>query len=213
MCAMWKRSLYIASCTYRIREHALRVLLTNQQAVHLNKLAPVAPTSTSTTAATVTPDVNIQPSARYNSNNNDITHTHHNRIDDVDVDADADSILFDQTVSVIEPLHNLPDVSHVGPPLDYKSFNFAAYANESTVIQQLIHMGVDFHAIETREKLPTYLLSLNFETDVKPFIRYDYELGESALHMANLSNNVHCTLTRISNLNTRPHLTFQILTR
>lgn len=74
--------------------------------------------------------------------------------------------------SVLTELPVLEDVSHVGPPISHQSFNFAAYANESIVLQKLIDLGVDFYAIERSNKvLPSYLLQLNFEKHVQPYIQ------------------------------------------
>lgn len=79
--------------------------------------------------------------------------------------------------SVLDELPVLEDVSHVGPPITYKSFNFAAYANESVVLQKLIDLGVDFYAVERKNKvLPSYLLQLNFERHVQPYIQYVFHL-------------------------------------
>lgn len=71
--------------------------------------------------------------------------------------------------SVLEEPQQLPDLSHIAPELR-PTFNFAYYANKSDVIQKLIDLGVDFHKIEQKKKLPTYLLKLDFEKDVKPYI-------------------------------------------
>ncbi len=72
-------------------------------------------------------------------------------------------------MSVLEP-SRLEDVSYIGPPLDFRSFNFAAFANNSVVIQKLLDLGVDFYKIEQGRKLPSYLLQLDFEKDVIPYI-------------------------------------------
>lgn len=79
--------------------------------------------------------------------------------------------------SVLDELPVLQDVSHVGPPITHKSFNFAAYANESIVIQKLIDLGVNFYIIEYKNKvLPSYLLQLNFDRHVQPYIQYVFIL-------------------------------------
>lgn len=77
-----------------------------------------------------------------------------------------------KNVSVLEELPNLEDVSHIGPPIDFKSFNFAPFADNSVVLQKLVDLGVDFYKIEQRKVLPTYLLQLNFEENIQPYIRY-----------------------------------------
>lgn len=74
--------------------------------------------------------------------------------------------------SVLDELPVLEDLSHVGPPISYKSFNFAAYANDSVVLQKLIDLGVDFYYIErSNKKIPSYLLQLNFDRHVQPYMQ------------------------------------------
>lgn len=71
--------------------------------------------------------------------------------------------------SVLSEPNKLSDLSHITPEIR-PSLNFAYYANKSEVIKQLIDLGMDFHKIEQREKIPTFLLQLDFEKDVKPYI-------------------------------------------
>ncbi|XP_065226848.1 transcription termination factor 3, mitochondrial [Planococcus citri] len=84
-------------------------------------------------------------------------------------------------LSVLEEVEpdKLPDLSHIAPELR-PSFNFAYFANKSEVIQQLIDLGVDFHKIESRKKIPTFLLQLDFEKDVKPYISFLFQNGVPA---------------------------------
>ena len=52
------------------------------------------------------------------------------------------------------------------------SFNLAAFANKSETIQMLIKLGVDLAYIEKRfTETAEWLLKLDFETDVKPYIQ------------------------------------------
>lgn len=73
--------------------------------------------------------------------------------------------------SVLEELQpeQLPDISHIAPELR-PSFNFAYFANKSEVIQQLTDLGVDFHKIESKKTIPSFIVQLDFEKDVKPYI-------------------------------------------
>ena len=58
------------------------------------------------------------------------------------------------------------------------SFNLAAFANKSETIQMLIKLGVDLAYIEKRfTETAEWLLKLDFETDVKPYIRFLVDNG------------------------------------
>lgn len=68
------------------------------------------------------------------------------------------------------------DLSHIGPSFPV-SFNFAAYANKSPMIQRLAELGVDFSKIEKRNGIAQYLLPLDFEKDMKLHIRFLNDCG------------------------------------
>ncbi|XP_060657413.1 transcription termination factor 3, mitochondrial [Drosophila nasuta] len=57
------------------------------------------------------------------------------------------------------------------------SFNLAAHVNNSTTLQQFISLGVDLHSIERRKGLGDFVLRLDFEKDVKPYLRFLADQG------------------------------------
>lgn len=59
----------------------------------------------------------------------------------------------------------------VGPTLP-PSFNFAAYANESEVVQKLVGLGVDLSKLENKYGIMPFMLKLDFDANVTPFLRY-----------------------------------------
>ncbi|KAH8379764.1 hypothetical protein KR009_007008 [Drosophila setifemur] len=59
------------------------------------------------------------------------------------------------------------------------SFNLAAYVNKSSTLQQLIHLGVNLHSIEKRKGLGQFVLRLDFEKNVKPYISFLVDQGIS----------------------------------
>ncbi|XP_046428381.1 transcription termination factor 3, mitochondrial [Neodiprion fabricii] len=71
------------------------------------------------------------------------------------------------------------DLSHLGPYLP-ATFNFAAYANKSPMIQKLAELGVNFAKIEKRNGLMKFLLPLDFEKDMKYHIRFLNDCGVPA---------------------------------
>lgn len=84
-----------------------------------------------------------------------------------------------RNISVLDEAPILEDTSYLGPALDQRSFNFAAFANHCLVLQKLVDLGVSFYKIEQKVPKPHYLLKLNFETDVQPYIKYEYLLISS----------------------------------
>ncbi|XP_046746900.1 transcription termination factor 3, mitochondrial [Diprion similis] len=68
------------------------------------------------------------------------------------------------------------DLSHIVPDFP-ASFNFAAYANESPMIQKLAQLGVNFAKIEKRKGLMKFLLPLDFEKDMKYHITFLTDCG------------------------------------
>ncbi|XP_039486689.1 transcription termination factor 3, mitochondrial [Drosophila santomea] len=59
------------------------------------------------------------------------------------------------------------------------SFNLAAYVNNSSTLQHLISLGVDLHSIERRKGLGDFVLKLDFEKNVKPYITFLVDQGIS----------------------------------
>ncbi|XP_043265364.1 transcription termination factor 3, mitochondrial [Colletes gigas] len=63
------------------------------------------------------------------------------------------------------------DLSHLGPCIE-PTYNFAAFADKSYTIQQLVKLGVDLHKIEKQREAVELLLSLDFDKDVKPYLTF-----------------------------------------
>ena len=76
--------------------------------------------------------------------------------------------------SVLEPLSE--DISHISTNLK-PTFNFAAYADKSETLQELVKLGVNLHVIEKKmvDCIP-YILRLKFE-DIRDHIIFLTELG------------------------------------
>lgn len=70
---------------------------------------------------------------------------------------------------------NLPETN---PLKTYTpTFNLAAYVNKSECLQEFIKMGVDLNSIERRKGLGEYVLNLDFNNNVKPYILFLADLG------------------------------------
>ncbi|XP_021948918.2 transcription termination factor 3, mitochondrial [Folsomia candida] len=57
-------------------------------------------------------------------------------------------------------------------PTPAASFTFAAYANDSDIIQKLVKLGVDLSRVERKYGTMPFLLKLDFEKDMAPTIRF-----------------------------------------
>lgn len=63
------------------------------------------------------------------------------------------------------------DVSDIGPVVT-PSVNFASFANKSPLVQELYKLGVDFYKIERVPANVKFLMSLDFDKDVRPYIQF-----------------------------------------
>lgn len=74
------------------------------------------------------------------------------------------------------------DLSDIGPPLT-PTFTFAKYANKSRTIQELVKLGVSLYRFESKNEMVQYILNLDFERDVKPYIRFLHDCGVPANYL------------------------------
>lgn len=114
---------------------------------------------------------------------------------DISIDTDTDDVLtcldveeryFDDKItnilqrrnktptSVLEP--DSQDVSHVSPIIR-PAYNFAAYIDTSEILQKLLSLGVDFYKLEGAKTFPSFLLQLDYEKDIEPYIRFLLDKG------------------------------------
>lgn len=71
------------------------------------------------------------------------------------------------------------DISHIVPSVQ-PTYNFAAYADKSPTIQQLVKLGVDLHQIEQDHDVFKFFLGLDFDKDIKPYIMFLHNCGVPA---------------------------------
>ncbi|VVC24613.1 Transcription termination factor, mitochondrial/chloroplastic [Cinara cedri] len=76
--------------------------------------------------------------------------------------------------SPLEP--NVTNVSTISPALR-PTFNLAAYVNESYSLQQLVKLGVELYKFDSNPKIMETILKLDFERDMKPYIRFIHDIG------------------------------------
>nr|CAD7408247.1 unnamed protein product [Timema poppensis] len=74
------------------------------------------------------------------------------------------------------PCRTNDDISNVAP-LFSPTFNFAAYINKSKTLQELVKLGVDLHQLEKKKGIPQFILKLDFDRDMKEYIRFLHDHG------------------------------------
>ncbi|GFY79221.1 transcription termination factor 3, mitochondrial [Trichonephila inaurata madagascariensis] len=94
-------------------------------------------------------------------------------------------------------------IDSLGPPLPI-SFNLAAYVNRSESLQQLVHLGVDLSEIEKKPDRAKFVLNLEFEKHVKPYIQFLHDHGVNVDDMGKLfTKNIFIFKENIEDLETR----------
>ncbi|XP_011684926.1 PREDICTED: transcription termination factor 3, mitochondrial [Wasmannia auropunctata] len=95
------------------------------------------------------------------------------------------------------------DLSYVGPPLT-PTFSFAKYANKSRTIQKLVELGVQLYKFEAKEGMVQYILNLDFERDVKPYITFLHDCGVPADYLGEfITKNPEIFKEDLDDLHTR----------
>ncbi|EFN76111.1 transcription termination factor 3, mitochondrial-like [Harpegnathos saltator] len=95
------------------------------------------------------------------------------------------------------------DLSDIGPYLT-STFSFAKYANKSRIIQELVKLGVELYKLESKEGMVQYILGLDFDRDVKPYITFLYDCGVPADYLGHfITKNPYIFKEDIDDLHTR----------
>uniref|UniRef100_A0A1B6DHA9 Transcription termination factor 3, mitochondrial n=1 Tax=Clastoptera arizonana TaxID=38151 RepID=A0A1B6DHA9_9HEMI len=71
---------------------------------------------------------------------------------------------------------NVSDIT----PFVHPSFNLAYFVNKSTVIKEFVKLGVKLHKLEKDNDISRFLLTLNFENNVKGHLRFLHDNGVPA---------------------------------
>ncbi|KAJ8876170.1 hypothetical protein PR048_024079 [Dryococelus australis] len=98
------------------------------------------------------------------------------KIDSLISEVDACIISEENPRSALEPPSDGTDLTDLGPYFK-PTFNFAAYINKSPSLQELVKLGVDLHKLEHKKGVPEFILTLDFERDMKEHIRFLYDKG------------------------------------
>lgn len=84
--------------------------------------------------------------------------------------------------SVLEDCNE--DISHIATYLK-PTFNLAAYVNKSDTLQQLVKLGVELYKFDKKQELSSYILTLDFEKDIKNHVIYLCDLGVPVTEIGN----------------------------
>nr|XP_012223666.1 PREDICTED: transcription termination factor 3, mitochondrial [Linepithema humile] len=115
-----------------------------------------------------------------------------------------EDFLDDHDVTLSKPLDTCTeDLSDIGPYFT-PTFSFAKYANKSRTIQELVKLGVGLYKFESHEGMVQYILGLDFEKDVKPYIRFLHDCGVPADYLGEfLTKNPKIFKEDMNDLHTR----------
>lgn len=107
----------------------------------------------------------------------------------------------------VKPPHALEecteDLSDIGAPLT-PTFSFAKYANKSRTIKELVKLGVGLYKFEAWDGMVEYILGLDYEQDVKPYIRFLHDCGVPAEYLGEfITKNPNIFKEDMDDLHTR----------
>ena len=87
---------------------------------------------------------------------------------------------FDSTFEInLDPFSDQIDPEALGlfVPAPKPTFNLAALANKEPIIRHLIHLGVDLAEMEKDRQKAEFIMTLNFDQDVQPYLRFLQKTG------------------------------------
>lgn len=116
----------------------------------------------------------------------------------------AEEFLDDSNITLPKPLDTCAeDLSDIGPYLT-PTCTFAKYANKSRTIQELVKLGVHLYKFESDIEMVQFILGLDFDRDVKPYIRFLYDCGVPADFLGEfLTKNPNILKEDLNDLHTR----------
>ncbi|KZC06972.1 mTERF domain-containing protein 1, mitochondrial, partial [Dufourea novaeangliae] len=117
---------------------------------------------------------------------------------------DLDDALYDINEKPLGPLDVCSeDLSHIEPRV-MPTYNFARFANDSITIQQLVKLGVELYKLEADRDVVEMILSLDFDKDIKPYIRFLNDCGVPPENLGKfITNNPKIFKEDLDDLHTR----------
>jgi len=115
-----------------------------------------------------------------------------------------EDFLDDSDITLPQPLDKCTeDISDIGPYLT-PTFTFAKYANKSRTIQELVKLGVNLYRFESKPEILQFILGLDFDRDIKPYIRFLHDCGVPPDYLGQfLTKNPHILKEDMDDLYTR----------
>lgn len=144
------------------------------------------------------------PESTYNFNNNVENVTSLSCTQPIVTAPCVDDFLDDCDITLPKPLDVCTeDLSDIGPYLT-PTFSFAKYANKSRTIQELVKLGVELYKLESKEGMIKYILGLDFDRDVKPYIMFLHDCGVPPDHLGYfITKNPYIFKEDLDDLHTR----------
>nr|CAG4636464.1 EOG090X0C5Y [Eubosmina coregoni] len=91
-------------------------------------------------------------------------------------------------------------VAPIMPP----SFNLASFVNKSELLQQMVKLGVSLYEWDKIKDVNSWVIKMNFESDVKPVIQFLVDSGVSPDTLGNIfTNSPHILRERLEDLEVR----------
>lgn len=142
--------------------------------------------------------------SKCNFNDNTATAISLTRAQPIITNTNVNEFLDESDVTLPKPLDVCTeDLSDIGPYLT-PTFSFAKYANKSRTIQELVKLGVELYKLELKEGMVQYILGLDFDADVKPYITFLHDCGVPANHLGFfITKNPDIFKEDMNNLHTR----------
>lgn len=114
----------------------------------------------------------------------------------VEEDADLDILAEMEDPPVLERFASLPLPSH--------TYTLAHYIEHSTTLQKLVELGVDLSRVEKRERVPSELLKMDFENDIKDKLIFLTDVGIPGKELGRfITKNPHILLEEVGELQAR----------
>lgn len=98
----------------------------------------------------------------------------------------------------------LVNLQHIQPTLQKKSRNLAAYVNESTVLSNLVKLGVNLSTVEKNVDIATHLVKADYDVDIAPYLLFLHRVGVADTDLGGfVTKNPSIFLESLENLQIR----------
>ena len=98
----------------------------------------------------------------------------------------------------------LANLQHIRPAVQKKSRNLATYVNDSTVLSNLVALGVNLSTVEKNVDVAEYLVKADHDRDITPYLMFLHMTGVADADLGGfLTKNASVFLESLENLQIR----------